>query len=264
MSLASHSQARRLVRQHFALETTPETEHELREHLADCAECSAFYQRHLLLASLDPDAPSAQDRLASGLGFAVPSKPQRSGWWVGAAGMVAAAAAALLLMRAPGMPPSELVARGAGTAVSQVLVYRVESGKSAAPVGSSIAKNDELAFAYVNGGGYRRLLIYGVDEHRHVYWYHPAWTSAADTPHAIAIEPGTTLRELPEAIAHDLDGHQLTIHAVFTNQDVSARDVERLVQKAAAGDAAQAKSVSAALPGAVETQVNLSINPGVQ
>jgi hypothetical protein len=260
MSLASHSQARRLVRQHFALETTPRNEHALREHLADCRDCSAFYQRHLVLARLDPKAPTAQERLASGLGFAKRPQPQRAGFWFGAAGLVATAAAVFgLSVRAkPAGEASEPVARGAAVGVSQVLAYRVESGKIAAPVGSSIAKTDELAFAYVNGGGYRHLLIYGVDEHRHIYWYHPAWTNAAQTPHGIAIESGPALRELPEAIAHELDGHQLTIHAVFTNKDVTARDVERLVQ-AARGEPALSKSLGAALPGAAFTELKLGV-----
>jgi hypothetical protein len=259
MSLASHSQARRLVRQHFALETSPQTEHALRAHLADCRECSAFYQRHLWLASLDPAMPSAKERLASGLGLSAPRKTQQSGFWVGALGLAAAAAALVLWLRAPGVAPSELTSRGSALGVSQVLTYRVESGKAAAPVGSSIAKTDELAFAYVNGGGYRRLLIYGVDEHRHVYWYHPGWTNAAQTPHAIAIQPGPELRELPEAIAHDLDGRKLTIHAVFTNQDVTARDIERLVQRAST-DAAQTKSITSALPGAALTELSLGVD----
>jgi hypothetical protein len=228
------------MRAHFALHTTPESEHALRTHLADCAECTARYQRHLWLSELDPRAPSAQDRLASGLGLRV-HKATQSGSWFFAASAVAIAAAALLFFRSP----PELTARGPGLAVSQVLAYRVQPGRPAAPLGPSITRSDELAFAYVNGAGYRHLLIYGVDEHGHVYWYHPAWTNAAETPHAIAIVPGTELRELPEAVAHDLDGKHLTLHAVFTNRDVTVRDAEH--------------GVALALGDGIETRIELEV-----
>lgn len=236
----SHAQARVLMRQHFALQTTPESEHALRAHLADCAECTARYQRHLWLSELDPQAPSAKERLASGLGLRA-HKAAAGGSWFFAASAVAIAAAALLFFRSP----AQLTARGPGLSVSQVLAYRVEPGKPAAPLGPRISRSDELAFAYVNGAGYRHLLIYGVDEHGHVYWYHPAWTNAAETPHAIAIAAGTELRELPEAVAHELDGKHLTLHAVFTNRDVTVRDAE--------------SGTAAILRDGVETRIELEV-----
>jgi hypothetical protein len=94
--------------------------------------------------------------------------------------------------------------------------------------------------------------VYGVDEHRHVYWYYPAWSNPSDDPHAIAVDPGVALRELPEAIRHEIDGHELTIHAVFLDHDTSVRQVERWVE--------EARTPNEPLPGAAyEEHVALAV-----
>lgn len=258
MSLVSHAQAQLLVRRHFALDISADHERELRKHLADCRVCSQFYERHLALASLDPAAPSAKQRLALGLGLTAERRNTGFALPAGALAFVAAAAALLLFV----LRPAELTSRGGGPeAGSQVLVYRVAAGKVAAPVGSSIARTDELAFAYTNAGKFKRLMIYGQDEHGHVYWYHPAWTQATETPRAVAIEPGPELRELPEAIAHQLDGKHLALHALFTSADVSVRDVERLLQAERSGaiSASGRGVVAAALGDALETQIDVAV-----
>ena len=41
----------------------------LRQHLTACAPCRNLYERHLLVAQLDPAAPAARQRLARGLGL---------------------------------------------------------------------------------------------------------------------------------------------------------------------------------------------------
>ena len=69
MSSLSHGEARSLMRAHFGLDISSGRERQLRLHLVECAECSAWYERHLLVASLDPKAPSAERRLAVGLGL---------------------------------------------------------------------------------------------------------------------------------------------------------------------------------------------------
>jgi hypothetical protein len=88
---------------------------------------------------------------------------------------------------------------------------------------------DELAFAYANPGGYEKLMVFAVDEHRHVYWYQPEWSNQADDPHALSITPGADVREIPSAVSHSFDGGALTLFAVFTNEDLTVRGVERLV-----------------------------------
>ena len=78
---------RDLVDAHFAGRIAPVRERRMREHLPGCASCSRYYEKHLVLASLDPRAPSAQERMAVGLGIApavAPSARSRA-WALGAA-----------------------------------------------------------------------------------------------------------------------------------------------------------------------------------
>jgi hypothetical protein len=112
-----------------------------------------------------------------------------------------------------------------------VFAYRIEDGKKSERIGTDIEASDELAFAYVNPGGLERLLIFGVDEHGHVYWYQPTWTSAADNPRSVLVDSGPEVHELPNSVAHTLDGKQLTIHYIFTNEDISVREVERRLKE---------------------------------
>jgi hypothetical protein len=74
--------------------------------------------------------------------------------------------------------------------------------------------------------------VFGVDEHGHVFWYHPQWKRAADEPRAVAIEPTEEARELPAATRHDLDGERLTLYGVFTDEAPTVQEVERRIAKA--------------------------------
>lgn len=253
MTDLTHELAKKLVQRHFALRISSSEERSLRRHLAECSECRATYERQLLLASLLPTAASAQQRLANGLGFSAPvAQPAYSV----PLGVVATAVAMFALFFYT--KPAEFTARGHGEheRVAQVLAYRVQPGKTALAVSGSVHRSDELAFAYVNSAGFEKLMIFGVDEHAHVYWYHPAWSSPSDNPRAIDIAKGPELRELPEAIAHQLDGKSLKIHALFTNSDLSVRDVERMLKERAAAS----KGSTAAAPGdAVETVMTVVV-----
>jgi MFS family permease len=60
---------RELVERHFAGTILPVEERSLRPHLPGCDPCRDYYERHLVLARLDPEALSAQERLARGLGL---------------------------------------------------------------------------------------------------------------------------------------------------------------------------------------------------
>jgi hypothetical protein len=105
----------------------------------------------------------------------------------------------------------------------------VSAGEKPVALGEVMRASDELAFAFDNPASARHLLIFGVDEHRHVYWYHPAWVNPATTPTAVAIPGGR--HELPEAVSHDLDGGVLTLYAVFANEAVSVRELERALDE---------------------------------
>ncbi|MDB4980870.1 MAG: uncharacterized protein JWM82_1622, partial [Myxococcales bacterium] len=93
--------------------------------------------------------------------------------------------------------------------------------------GDTIRPGDELAFSYVNADAYPYLAVCAIDEHDHVYWYHPAWTSPEENPESISIRGGHEAYEIPAAISHELDGKTLRIVAAFTRGPVHVRDLER-------------------------------------
>lgn len=232
------------IRQHFEARISPRNEAKLRAHLLGCAECRHDYERHLILAEVDPTLRPAKERIAAGLGLSTRRRIHRAP----AAGMAAAACAALvawtLLPRDPVQqaitPPQGLAleatpsgtesfkARGGVPEAPEaaLFVYRIPSDGATEPVGSAIRADDELAFSYTNGRGFRHLLVFGMDDHGRVYWYYPAWTDGEDNPKALPIQPGPERRELPDAVRHSLGGSRLRLMAVFTDVPLSVREVE--------------------------------------
>lgn len=233
---APHRSQRRLIDGHFAARITPGEESALRGHLPDCGPCRAYYERHMLYAQLVPGRPRMSERLAAGLGVApapaaaapAPARPP-SRWAWAATGAAAAACVALLVIGRAGPPPdAEFGARGPASDATGVAleVYRVTGDRSTAASDGWMSASDELAFAYRNPTGFARLLVFGVDDRGGIYWFHPAWTDARQDPEAVPIAAGTGPFELPEAIAHQIQGSRLRIVALFTNATVSVRAVE--------------------------------------
>jgi hypothetical protein len=217
--------SRGLVDRHFRGTIAPRREIQLRAHLGSCESCHWRYERYLVLAQLDRSIASAEDRLACALGLA----PRRRARFRSVAVAVGLAAVLVALGLWPMAQPA-YVARGSGAMDrDQVLyVYRITPGGTPqAVVNGLIGDRDELAFAYLNRAGWSRLLVYAVDETGQIYWYHPAWTNAATDPVAVQIEAGPERHELPEAIAQPLPHGRLEIHAVFTDDAVSVRAIER-------------------------------------
>lgn len=224
---------RKLIDRHFAGDIGPAGERQMRAHLASCDPCRDYYGRHLILARLDPAAVPAEARLAIGLGL-------ESSTWVRhspvavlrrPAVLAAAALAACLILWLvrPSPEPGGFQARGGDTA-QRIWAYRVAPGAQPAELVDVMGARDELAFAYANPSEAQRLLIFAVDEHAHVFWYHPAWTDPTTTPTAVPI--GTGRHELPEAVAHELDGTQLTLYAVLTDDPITVREVEQSIARA--------------------------------
>jgi hypothetical protein len=91
---------------------------------------------------------------------------------------------------------------------------------------SAVGARDELAFAYSNPTSKPYLMIFGVDEHRHVYWFHPAWPAGHAGPTAVRAAAGPGPHELPDAIRHAMDGRRLDVYAVFSEQTIDAAAVE--------------------------------------
>lgn len=224
---------KRLIDRHFAGRLRQSSERKLRAHLPECADCRQYYDRHLMLESLDPEALGARERLARGLGLRRGAGAHTRPAALAAALGAAAFAALVLLGRGKGAPAAdEFTARGGArpaVAAASISIYQITPGQAPAPVAGPIAADDELAFAYRNPAGREHLLIFGVDEHDHVYWYHPDWTDSAANPAAIPIAKTAIPLELPAAISHSLDGRVLDIHAVFSDVPLTVREVEALL-----------------------------------
>lgn len=252
---------------HFRGRGSPRTESAMRVHLQTCAGCARLYDRHLLLARLDPRAPSPRDRIGRALGFRMgrstrkPSDAER--WWHRARSRSAAAwlslaagvAGIALWARSAGSPQpsgaasrdpsnthepsSEFLARGgsprggdSAAPPPRFWTYRVPSVGAPSLVDETLADRDELAFAYANPSGLPYLMIFGVDEHRHVYWFHPGWAKGTPPPAAVRASAGPGPHELAEAVHHDFDGRSLTVYLVSSRQALDARFIEDVVRRA--------------------------------
>jgi hypothetical protein len=141
--------------------------------------------------------------------------------------VLSAAAAIVLMVR----DPHPFAARGGALDDhSQVIVYRSRAGAPGVRIeaGAQFRAQDELAFVYRNPEGYERLAVFAVDEHRHIYWYYPAWLDAATNPAMIAITSSPAPVELGEAVSHAFDGHQLKLYALFSHRSLTVRQIEKV------------------------------------
>ena len=112
--------------------------------------------------------------------------------------------------------------------------YRIRAGAAPMLAEGELGATDELAFGYLNPASRPWLLVYGVDEHGHVYWFHPSWDDPAQDPSAVQAAAGAGMHELPEAISHALDGRRLTLHGVLSERRLTVKQVEALRQGRAA------------------------------
>jgi hypothetical protein len=213
---------RALIDSHFRGSIAPGDERRMRTHVTDCDACKVHYRKRQILAQLDPEAPSPEDRIAKAL-FATPAR--RRVPWPLIAGIVAAAAILLLFVRPKddGFTPrgsvTSLPAEGIG-------VYRVQDHALVSTT-NSLRADDELAFSYENPQHKPYLMIFGVDEGGRVYWFYPAWTNESENPSAVKTDPGAVTRRLPEAIKHPFAGSKLTIHGLFLDEPLTVREAEK-------------------------------------
>jgi hypothetical protein len=207
---------------HFAGTISIAEEAEMRRHLREgCPTCQLRYTRLAMVAKMQPDAAKPEDRLAAGLGFRRRTGARRG--WV-ALGLVLASAILTLLLRGQN-EDQRFAARGPAMATAELRVFRVRPGASSERVVDRVAATDELAFAYRNGTGKHHLFVFGVDEHNHVFWFSPAWTSASEHPAAPAVMADGAFHEIEDAVGHSYDGARLDIYALFTDR---AWEVEQL------------------------------------
>jgi hypothetical protein len=246
------------IDRHFDGTLSPEGERVMREHLPTCDACRKYYERHLLLARLDPSALSGEERIARGLGLG-----RRASWTRGlplATAVIAAAAVIVLFVHrsspsSPSLSPSrpDFEARGnvLEAPLSRVFVYDVPPDAAPSLAVDSVGASDELAFAYENGGGKSRLMVFGVDEHNHVYWFYPAYQHPDENPVAIPIENDSRRHELPDAVRHHFDGVHLSVRALFLDAPLPVRQVEALLESHPTGPLP--------LQGVIESSTSLTI-----
>jgi hypothetical protein len=233
--MTDHEQSRRAIADHFAGRAEPRAEARMRAHLPTCARCKHRYNRHLLLASLTPGAPTWEQRLACGLGLRLrPARP----FWSNARFLVAAAIPLILLIaHVRRTPTDDLRARGNAAAIEaaqSLSIYRLGSG-TLVLADNWIARGDALAFAYANPAGRKYVMIFGVDEHGDVYWFQPGWPAGTPPPRSLPAVAGPGPHELPDAVKHDFDGSRLDLFALFSESAFPAAFVDRKVTWATTG-----------------------------
>ena len=233
-----HSRASRLVDVHFRGDISSTNERWMRAHLNGCASCRDRYERRQHLTAVDPEGRlSARERLGRGLGLApMPAtvRTRRLGAW----GAIPAAALLLCLgiglgrqLSHPALPPQ---ARGGDPSLhSQLLVYEIGRGRPVRQALRQIRRDSGLAFAYLNAAHKQRLMIFGVDDHRHIFWYQPAWTDPRDDPAAVPLAEDAAVHEIPQAVTHPLRGGHLQLFGAFGDQPLTVREVEAAVRRAA-------------------------------
>ncbi|HEX8701922.1 MAG TPA: hypothetical protein VF815_24045 [Myxococcaceae bacterium] len=223
------------VDDHFARRLKPGTERTLREHLPRCGSCKSLYDRYLLFRKLDPRAANdSQKRLGQGLGLVRPPLPVAQGV-AALAAVVVLSVSVVMTREAPFEPAADMAgftARGGAKVVAPeaLRVFRVRPGVPAEAVEGEVHARDELAFAYQNPNARKWLLIYGVDEHQHVYWFHPSWSNPDEEPAAVKAFGGVALHELPEAISHEFDGKTLVLHGVLADERLTVKQAEALLK----------------------------------
>jgi hypothetical protein len=248
---STRAHVRREIAAHFSGRISPSAERRLRTHLPSCQACRDRYERHLLIGGLDPTARAPALRIAAGLGLRFDQKGDVLPFWrrrLAALAVPLAAAAVLVFwvmkepaspLREAGQSSEDFVARSARPTASvppAFWIYRTPGGGDLLLVDHAIAAGDELAFAYTNPAGKAFLMIFGVDEHRHVFWFHPGWPPGQPAPLSIPAVAGPGPHELPAAIGHALDGRRLTVHAVWSDAPLSVNAVEEQVRAAAGAD----------------------------
>jgi hypothetical protein len=233
------------VDRHFEGRGGVEHELALRQHLLDCEQCRARHRRWSLYERLALPSNARSVRLSKALGFSPPEPPRfamrRQVWASALVLTVAVAAAVLTLGRAPDEPPRP---RGAQATSPSLVVHAIDAS-GPRRVQRDFRSGDELAFTYLNLSHRRFLLLYAVDEHAHVYWFAPTWRSQDENPTAVAIAADDAPHELGLATRHTWDAQSIALHAVFTDEAVAVKEVERRLASGAA--AASGEDVTLAL-----------------
>jgi hypothetical protein len=110
--------------------------------------------------------------------------------------------------------------------VAMVRVLREQKDGALSPAATQMAHEDGLRFSYLNTAGWQRLLVFVVDDLGNVYWEFPEWTDRRASPVAAPISSTPREQEIPKAVHREWEGDLLVVYTIFTNEVVSARDLE--------------------------------------
>jgi hypothetical protein len=190
------------------------------------------------------ERPRARWRSTAPLGFAV------------AAAAAAVVLPVVLAKRAPTPGPLQTEFRAKSAAANPdprsrwiaLNAFRLSGNGPPEPLHGVLHVDDGLLFSYTNLGPapFSHLMVFGIDEQRHVYWYYPAFLDPRDNPTGITIEKGASRVALDEVVAHRYRAGRLTVFGLFSDRAFSVSDVERAVEHGTGGSAA----LEAALDGA--------------
>jgi hypothetical protein len=266
-----HDYVLRAIDAHFGGRISVSTEKAMRAHLPACPSCSEEYERHLIVAQLDPRALPAEQRIGNALGFRKQLLPP---WARRGARVVVpvGAAAAFALLAVAGVHQLRGERQTAAPAEPAVSIgepipppsdgrfmFTITGTRRGGPV-RVIDADEKLGFSYTNPGK-KHLMILGADEHGHVFWFFPIRpggesrgrrpaTARWDRPSIVvqgrvrslspnifsdvpAVGPGT--HQLPFKIGYPFDGEQLKVFALWSDVALLPSRVESFARELSDG-----------------------------
>ena len=229
----------------------------LRQHILHCSQCSRLSGELQQLSDkirIDPaefSDPKLQQAILTQLSVVAPkpgqSRRKFSSRWAPVSLALATGAVAFVLIflllpteKQSFMDPGDqFQARAAFTDPSQRwwALWMFESNESARQyreVKSQISQDAQLVFGYLNHPpvseqAYSHLMIFGIDQQAHVFWYYPAFQELGTDPKSISIQPGK--HPLPDRVEHSLHTGRLCIFALFTKSALRVSQMEQMVRQ---------------------------------
>lgn len=225
----------KVIERHFAGDLEKSKEQAMRKHLPECASCRKYYERHMMLADLDPKALLPEERLEKALGLK--RKFRMPPFLLPATAMTVVAIVLIVLFVKPinfSLKSSGFAFRGetlTQTLSPHVWVFRMQKNNKPMPVENEIMREDELAFAYDNPTKKPYFLIVGIDELQHIYWFQPPWVDPNQNPVAPTAKTLPGKHTIPLATSHAYEGNALAVYGFFVDRSWSVKEAEAQILK---------------------------------
>ncbi len=246
-----HQRSRRAIDRLLTRGLSPQRHAKLRDHLRECDDCRAYYERSrrledALFAGRDLN-PAAAERL----GALVVASEARATRRPLALGVLAAATALILAVITWPPPQDDFVARGALAAAGELSVFRVDAQTRAIerlPEGASVHAGEVIQLAYMSRG-FDHAVVVGVDARGEVQWYHPAEPNSGGVP----LRPDGVEEPFGGAWTITAPPGPLRFHALFARGAVPMGELEDALSTLAVGAA------PSPLPGVSAHQYTLQV-----